>query len=570
MMQAQPTPEQFTDATWADIAPLYDELAERNLNGTGAIEQWLDDWSALENAVREASYRAWVENSRDSENEAKEAAALRFMAEIDPKCGEQVVRLANRLIETGYTRPDLEEVLRRFRTDREIFREENIPLKEELARLANAYNKICGSMTADWEGEQLPLDMLNPFQESPDRAVREAAWTKYFQPFIDHRDEFADIFDRMLELRQQIARNAGFGNYRDYMFAELHRFDYTPEDAYAFHRGIEEAFVPLVSSLREERRTAMGLETLRPWDVNCDAYGRPPLRPFETTDELVATSQRILDRVSPDFGGRLGEMQGSELLDLDARFGKHPGGYCVYFPWSKQPFIFMNASGIQYDVSTLLHEAGHAVHSYESASLPFSFQHGAGEEISEVASMAMQLMTSGFLAEADGGFYSPDDAVRASRQQLVDETSGLGYIAAIDAFQHWLYTDPAATDRDARDEQWAQLMARFTPGVDYSGLEHFQRTRWYVTLHIFEVPFYFIEYGIAWLGALQLWRRFLEDPEEAVAAYRAALALGGSRPLTELYETAGIRMVFDTETMRELAAFTESQLDRLREVPPTS
>lgn len=559
-MTTQPTPSQLADATWDDIAPLYDELAAHTLEDRSAIEQWLDAWSALENAVSEATQRAWVENSRDSENAEKEAAARRFMGEIAPRREEQNVRLANRLIDSGYTRPDLDEVIRRFRTNREIFREENIPLKEEIFGLTNQYQKICGSMTAEWDGEQVPLDMLNPYMESPDRDVRESAWRKFFQPYIDHRDDFADIFDRLLELRQEVARNAGFENFRDYMFAELHRFDYTPDDAIGFHRGIEQAFIPLVARLREERRDAMAIDTLRPWDLGCDPHGRPPLTPFSSTDELIEGSRQVLTHVAPVFGERLQEMRDTGLLDLDARIGKHPGGYCTWFAWSRQPFIFMNASGVHYDVATLLHEAGHCMHVYECEALPFYFQHRHGQEIAEVASMGMQLMTSGFLEADAGGFYTQGDAVRARRDQLVDETSGLGHIAAVDAFQHWLYTDPAASNRDARDERWTEIMTRFMPVVDYSGLEDYLRARWYVTLHIFEVPFYFIEYGIAWLGALQLWKRFLADPERAVAAYRAALALGGSRPLAELYETAGIRMVFDTPTMHEFARFTDEQL----------
>jgi oligoendopeptidase F len=409
--------------------------------------------------------------------------------------------------------------------------------------------------------------MLNPFMESPDRAVREEAWRKSLQPYIDHRDEFAGIFDRMLDLRQQLARNAGFENYRDYMFAELHRFDYSPDDCLAFHRGVENTFIPLITRLREDRRRMLGVETLRPWDLANDPTGLPPLTPFDDTGELVETSQRILAQVAPVFGEQLGRMHDAGLLDLDSRTGKHPGGYCTDFAWSRQPFIFMNASGVQEDVSILLHEAGHAMHTFEAAGLPFFFQNQCGEEISEVASMAMQLMTSGYLGQDSGGFYAPEDAVRARRQLLVDETSGLGHIAAVDAFQHWLYTDPSAVDRDARDEQWAALVDRFYVHLDWTSLDDFRRCRWYRTLHIFEVPFYFIEYGIAWLGALQLWRRFLEDPAAATTSYRAALALGGSRPLSELYETAGIRMVFDTGTMRDLARFTEEQIALLDDTP---
>lgn len=564
-----PTPEQFRDASWEEILPLYQELAERPLEpgDTAAIEAWLNDWNALDVALMEAASVANVEASCDSENPEKEAAHLRFASEIMPQRGKVADQLGRRLLDSGFTRPDLETMLRRFGTDRDIFREENIPLQQELSKLSNRYNKICGSMTVEWEGEQIPLPRLNPFLQSPDRDTREKAWRLQFQPYIDKRDELADIFDRQLELRQQIARNAGFENYRDYVFAEKYRYDYTPDDCYSFHDAVEKTFVPAVARRHEMRKEQMGLDALRPWDLTSDPQGRPPLTPYDTIDDLTATAEAIFNKVDPTLGEQFSIMRRDGLLDLDSRKGKRPGGFCTSFPHRKRPFIFMNSSGVGSDVRTLLHEAGHAFHGFATMEhLPLLHQRRYGSEMAEVASMAMELLSAPYLRKKDGGYYEDADYARARIEHLEGIVSLLTWVATVDAFQQWLYTDEAAKDRDARDAKWQEIWARFDPNTDWTGLEQQRVARWYKQLHIFIYPFYYIEYALAQLGALQVWSNALQDQEKAVVDYRSALALGGTKPLPELYEAAGARLMFDAEGMGELVDLIQRELTEMEKL----
>ena len=557
-----PTPEQFANATWDDIAPLYDALAARELvpGDNDAIESWLAEWNALDVALTEATMLADFASSGDTADPVKEEAHLRFSSQIAPHRTEQIVRLANKLLATGYTRPDLETTLRRFRTNRDIFREENIPLEQVLSTLKARYNKLTGSLTIPWEGESVPISRLNPMLQSPDRDLREQTFRLQFKPYIDQRDEFADIFDAQLAERQQLAHNAGFENYRDYMFSALHRYDYTPEDCFGFHDAVSQTVIPAVHRRLEARRQQMGLATLRPWDTGVDPQGRPALTPYDSIEELTAKTQDVFAKVDPVFGEQFGIMCAEHLLDLDSRAGKRPGGFCDTFPYRKRPFIFMNASGTGLDVWVLLHEAGHGFHGFAASNLPFVHQRFSGEEMEEVGSMSMELLASPYLKLEDGGFYTDAEYKRDRIEHLEERLAGFAWIATIDAFQHWLYTDPSASDRDARDAKWLETWSRFDTGIDWNGLEAERTARWHRQLHIFLYPFYYIEYGLATLAALQVWRNALQDQEKAVADYRAALALGGSRPLPELYARAGARMIFDAQGMAELVSLVESQL----------
>ncbi|HYH10992.1 MAG TPA: M3 family metallopeptidase, partial [Thermomicrobiales bacterium] len=360
MVQAQPTPATFANATWDDIAPWYRDLAERPLdpNDTAAIEQWIADWSTLESALFEAHSRANVDYSCDTADPHKEAAFLRFSRDIGPRRNEASVGLANRLLDTGYTRDDLAVTLRKFQTDREMFREENIPLEQELQATNAAYSKATGGMTVEWEGEEIPLPRLAKFLLDPDQGTRERAFRLQFAPYIQQRDTLADIFDTQLRLRQQIARNAGYENFLDYTFDAKHRYSYTAADCRAWHDAVEATFVPAVGRRLERRKQLMGVDTLRPWDTGQDPLGRPALRPYETIDELNCKAATIFRKVDPALGTQFQTMIDESLLDLESRKGKRPGGFCTSFPTSERPFIFMNASGVARDVRTLLHEAG--------------------------------------------------------------------------------------------------------------------------------------------------------------------------------------------------------------------
>jgi len=559
------TPGQFTSATWDDIQPIYEELANRPLdrNAANEIEPWLDDWNALDSALSEAAQIANVAYSIDTADPVNEEAFLRFSGQIGPKRGEQIVRLARKLLDTGYTRPDLETTLRRFRTDLDNFREENVPIEQELQGLNARYGKVTGGMTVEWEGESIPLPRLNPFMLDPDRSVRERAFRLQFQPYIEQRDNLADIFDEQMEKRQALARNAGFANYRDYIFEDKHRYDYTPADCETFHASVEQTFVPAIARRRERRKERMGLDSLRPWDTSPDPLGRPALTPYESVDDLNAKSEAIFTRVDPIFGDYFRTMRDENLLDLDSRKGKRPGGFCTTYPYRKRPFIFMNASGVASDVRTLLHEAGHAFHGFQAAALPFVHQRHPGSEMAEVASMSMELLSAPYLHTKDGGFYNDEDYTRSRVEHLDGVLAIFAWVATVDAFQHWLYTDPAATDRDARDAKFVDTWQRFDPGLDWSGLDAERTARWHKQLHIFLYPFYYIEYAIAQLGALQVWRNSMQNQAKATADYRAALALGGSRPLPELFGAAGARLIFDRDGMAELVVLIEAELAEL-------
>jgi oligoendopeptidase F len=561
------SPGAFAKAAWDDIAPYYEELAERPLE-PGTVESWLHAWSTLEELLTEAAARAMIAYTIDTSDAEKEADHLRFSSDILPKAEERSVALARRLVESGYSRSDLETTIQRFRTSIEIFREANVPLFAEVEQHCATYQRVTGSMTAEWEGEQRPLPQLLPFLKSPERAVRERAWHASTAPYVAQRDTMAALFDRMYTLRQQAARNAGFANFRDYVFPAKFRFDYTPIDCVHFHEAVERTVVPAVERLLRHRRARLGIDRLRPWDLQVDPYRDQPIRPFHTADELVSKARRVFERVAPELGSEFQAMIDHGLLDLESRKGKAPGGYCETLQFQGRPFIFMNAVGLVDDVNTLLHEAGHGFHAFASHRQPFIWQRHPGSEAAELASMSMELLAAPHLL-APTGYFTPEEARSAALEHLEDILIALAHIASVDAFQHWIYTSSEGADAEARDRAWLRIRSRFERGIDWAGLEQERVARWYRQLHVFLYPFYYIEYGIAQLGALQVWRNSLADPVGAVTRYREALALGATRPLPEIYEAAGAVLSFDTALMGELVGLVESRIEMLRaELPP--
>ncbi len=557
-----PSPSALAKSSWEDIAPYFDELAGRTLEN-GSIEGWLREWSRLEELVTEAAARAMIAYTIDTSDPAKEADHLRFSTEILPRMEERSVELAKKLLETGYTSLSLETTLARFRTQIEIFREENVPIFAELEEHSARYQRITGSMTAMWDGVERPLPQLQPYLKSPDRAIRERAFRAGSQPYMDQRGALAALFDKMYELRMRAARNAGFANFRDYIFPAKFRFDYTPDDCERFHEAIEQTAAPAVERVLAARRQRLGLDRLRPWDLAVDPYREKPLHPFATAGELVGKAKRVFDRVDPTLGREFQTMIDEGLLDLESRKGKAPGGYCETLHFHGRPFIFMNAVGLVDDVMTLLHEAGHAFHAFASHPLPLIWQRHPGSEAAELASMSMEFLASPHLTEPVG-YFSTAEARSAWLEHLEDVLLSLVHIASVDAFQTWIYTSGQGGDAAARDQAWLRLRSRFERGVDWSGLERERVARWYRQLHIFMYPFYYIEYGIAQLGALQVWRNSLKDPATAVGRYREALALGAVRSLPEIYQTAGARLTFEVDTIAELVQLVEEHIERAR------
>ncbi len=560
MLTMPSTPAELAGVEWNEVEGWYRQLAAAPLDER-TKDEWLAAWSRLEELLTEAASRAMIAYTIDTSDKDKEAAHLRFSTEIMPKADEQSVRLARRLLESGLTRDGLETTLQRFRTASEIFREENVPLFAELEELGSRYQRITGGMTASWEGEELPLPRLQPFLKSRDRATRERAYRLIAAPYVTERPAMAGLFDEMYRRRQAVAANAGFPSFRDYIFPAKFRFDYTPADCERFHDAIEASVVPAVGRALDRRRERLDLPSLRPWDLQVDPYAEPS-RPFATGAELAERALTAFERVDPALGGRFRTMIDESLLDLDSRRNKAPGGYCDTLQFSGRPFIFMNAAGIPEDVMTLLHEAGHAFHAFEADRQPLVWQRHPGSEVAELASMSMELLASPYLSDA--GFYSRVEAESAELEHLEDVLITLAHIASVDAFQTWIYTSGDGGDAAARDAAWLRIRGRFERGVDWSGLEAERIARWYRQLHIFLYPFYYIEYGIAQIGALQVWRNAQRDRAEAVRRYREALALGATRPLPELFAAAGVRFTFDAGEIGALVALVEERMAVLR------
>lgn len=555
------SPSEFAQATWSQVAPYYQALASRPLD-VGTVETWLKDWSRLEEMITEAAAQAMIAYTVNTDDRAREANHLRFSTEILPKMDEESVRLARRLLELQYTRSDLLTMLERFRTQIAIFREQNVPLFAELEELGARYQKITGGMMVEWDGRQLTIPQLAPYLRNADRQVREKAFRLAASPYLDRESELADLFTRMYHLRQQVAHNSGFANYRDFAFRSKFRFDYTPADVERFHEAVEWVVAPAVERLRERRRERLKVDSLRPWDTQVDPFGQAALVPFHEVDDFKLTTQRVMQRVDPVLGRQFGVMIEEGLLDLDTRKGKAPGGYCETLHFSGRPYIFMNAAGTLDDVMTLFHEAGHAFHAFAAHPLELLWQRHPGMEAAELASMSMELLASRYISQEQGGFFTREEAARARVEHLEDVLVSLAHIASVDAFQTWVYTSGKGEDPVARDQAWLAIRSRFERGINWSGLERERVARWQRQLHIFLYPFYYIEYGIAQLGALQIWRNSLRNESSALAAYRAALSIGATQSLPQIYAAAGARLIFDTESMAELVVLVEEQIDQ--------
>jgi len=549
--------------SWLQIEPYYEDLAARKLVA-GSSVPWLADWSRLSECVDEMATRLYVATTINTADEEAERRFNAFLDEIAPAVEVAAQRLKEKLLASGLEPAGYAIPLRNMRSQAALFREANLPLRIEETKLCTEYDKISGAQTVTWEGKERTLAQLEPIYQDPDRARRERAWRLAAARQLADRAAIDDLWQRFLRLRRQLAVNAGYeGDYRAYRWQDMLRFDYTPADCARFHQAIEEVVVPAATRIYERRRQRLGVTTLRPWDLDVDPLGRPPLRPFADAAELQTKAAAIFHRVDPRLGAYFDIMMREGLLDLDNRKNKAPGGYCEYFPATQRPFIFMNAVGLHRDVLTLLHEGGHAFHSFEMSRLPYHHQREVGYEFSEVASTAMELLAAPCLAASDG-FYTKAQAARARVEDLKEIILFWPYMAVVDAFQHWVYEHPdVALDPAHCDAQWAALWQRFMPGVDWSDLEEEMVTGWQRKLHIHQEPFYYVEYGLAQLGAVQVWRNALRDPARALADYRCALALGGTVALPQLYEAAGARFAFDAATLREVVDLMEATIAAL-------
>ena len=548
--------------SWESIAPYMDRLRDRALDTPQAIERWLCDYSELAAAVMEVGTDRYVKMTCQTDDPQRKAAYMDFIETVEPNWKRRAHELNVKYAESPASRQLAREryfVLdRSLRASVEIFRDQNVPLQTEEAKLEQQYQEISGAQTVHFDDKEQTLQRLALYSERTDRAVRQAAWEVEWSRRLEDVDKLEDIFDQLVALRHRMALNADCRDYREYAFKSKQRFDYAPQDCIAFHDAVERATVPLLRELQRQRQTSLAVDRLRPWDLAVDPKGRPPLRPFATAVELCGKASRVFHRVDSALGAQFDEMNAKGYLDLDSRKGKAPGGYQSTYEEARHPFIFMNAVGVQRDVSTLIHEGGHAFHAQACRHEPLLSYRSSPIEFAEVASMGMEMLALDYLGE----FYSPDDQLRAKRTELESLIGLFPWVATIDAFQHWIYTNPGHS-RDDRRREWLRLHERFGGIADFGGYDRALAYRWHKQLHLFQVPFYYIEYGIAQLGAMQVWRNTKRGRQAATARYRQALALGGSRPLPELFATAGANFDFSDATLGPLMESVREELETL-------
>jgi oligoendopeptidase F len=557
---------EFMQWTWEDIEPRYRELEERDVTAE-TVADYLNDWSTLAARVEELGTRLEVATTINTADESASTRFRAFVQDVQPRIKEAEHRLKQKLLGIGHVPEGMEIPVRIMRRQVEMFREENLPLLSQEQLLFEEYFKITGAQTVEWEGNEIPIVQLTPVYEDQDRDRRERAWRLAATRRLQDAAAIDEIWSKLLDVRLRIAENAGFPDYRSYRWNALSRFDYTPDDAKRFGAAVEAVVVPACRRLTERRREKLGIDSIRPWDRYVDPSGKPGVHPYDGMPEFLDTLSTVFHRVDPTIGGYFDTMRHEDLLDLESRKNKAPGGYCTVFAAIDRPFIFGNCVGTQGDVDLLLHEGGHAFHVFESSSLPYLQQRSIGAipmEFAEVASMAMELLARPYLTREDGGFYSDEDASRVRRAHLEFSLVQWTWIAIIDGFQHWIYEHTEEAKVPARlDEVWRDLVGRYMPFTDWSGLERELGNDWRRVLHIFGLPFYYIEYGLAQIGAVQVWANARKDQADAVRRYREALALGGTRSLPDLFAAAGARFAFDEAMFEELVGLMEGTIREL-------
>jgi oligoendopeptidase F len=558
-------PEQFRVTQWADVQPFYAQLFARELTSLAALRQWFLDRSELEGALSEEAGWRYINMTRDTTHEGHKAKYEAYVTEILP----QIIPAAHHLNEKAkacpYTQSLSQEVgfailLRCIESSLQIYRAENIPLFTQIALKAQKYGEVSGAMTIVLQGKEHTLQQAAVHLESQDRPLRKEVYGQIGQRRLQDKDMLDDLYTSLIKDRHQIAANAGFANFRDYSFVAMNRFDYTPQDCFTFHKAVEERVVPMLNKLATERKDSLALDALKPWDKQVDVANGAPLRPFTNTEALLKKTIAAFDRLDPFLGDCLRTMQEMGHLDLESRKGKAPGGYNYPLDETGVPFIFMNATATLGDMVTLLHEGGHAVHSFLVKDFPIhDFKH-CTSEVAELASMSMELLT---MDHWDLFFEDEGDLKRAKKKHLVQILETLAWVAIVDKFQHWVYEHPGHTSEERR-VAWNTLFDTFSDSItDWAGQEHYKDALWQRQLHLFEVPFYYIEYGIAQLGAVAVWKRYKENPEQGLQAYLAALKLGYTQTIPQVYQTAGVKFDFGSAYIGELIGFLQTEINTL-------
>lgn len=556
--------QDFKLDTWENLEPILQSLLQRKISSKTELEQWMSDSSEVEAAISEDACWRQIKMTCDTTNKELEDAFTYFCTELQPKIQPLSDALNKKLLQSPFLK-ELDEAtyhtyLRSVKKSIELYREENIPLQAEIAVLQQKFGQITGAMSITVEGKEYTLQQAAKFLESKDRKIREEVYLKIQERRLQDTAALNELFDQLITLRNKEAQQASFDNYRDYRFKELGRFDYKKEDCFQFHEAVKQYVLPLVSEINLHKKNKLGVDTLRPWDADAEPVGTEPLRPFTTGEELLEKSIDCFQKLSPFFGDCLRTMKSMQHLDLESRMGKAPGGYNCPLAESGAPFIFMNAAGQMHDVTTMVHEGGHAVHSFLAHPLPLAGFKEYPMEIAEVASMAMELFS---MDHWESFFDNDADLKRAKEHQLERVITIFPWIAIIDKFQHWLY-EHATHTHDERTSAWETILKEFQDDVyDYSGLEKYRANAWQRQLHLFEVPFYYIEYGIAQLGAIGMWMQYKQDKQKALDNYCTALQLGGTKTLPELYKTAGLEFDFSPEKIKGLMNFVSGEMKEL-------
>ena len=557
-------PADFVVTDWQALEPFFKELLDRNITTAEDLEQWLKDQSELEAVVNEDACWRQIKMTCDTENKELEEAFNFFCMQIQPNIQPYSDALNKKLVNHPLT-ADLDTkkyftFLRSIRKSIELFREENIPLQAELSVMQQQYGVTTGKMTVTVNGKEYTLQQAAKFLESHDRNLREETYRKIQERRLLDKTVLDELYNQLIQKRNEEATNAGFSNYRDYRFKELGRFDYTKADCFEFHEAVKLHVLPLVNIIYQKKKEKLGVDTLRPWDIDAEPEGITALRPFKASEELINKSIECFSKLRPFFGECLKKMQDLKHLDLESRMGKAPGGYNCPLAESGAPFIFMNAAGQMNDVTTMVHEGGHAVHSFLAHPLPLTGFKEYPMEIAEVASMAMELFS---MEHWDVFFNDAAELTRAKEHQLERVITIFPWIASIDKFQHWVYENPTHTN-EQRTKEWSAILAEFQDDViDYSGLENYRSNAWQRQLHLFEVPFYYIEYGIAQLGAIGMWMQFKQNQQLALDNYCTALSLGGTQTLPDLYKTAGLQFDFSPAQIKGLMEFVKEEMNNL-------
>jgi len=562
-------PDEFDASKWENIEPYVNDLLERKLSSSDCLESLISDSSNLAEHISETGALLYINMTCDTEDERKKNSFLSFVENVRPKLSKFSDELNRRIIDHKSiadlpTRYDL--MIRGIKSDIEIFREENIPLGVEQTKLVTKAQGITGAMTVVFEGKERTFPEMRGFLESNDRIQRENAWKSMVKRWMENSEELSDIFDELISIRHKIALNSGFKSYTDYMFRAMHRFDYTVEDCLTFHESIEQVCMPIVKKINSERIASFDLKILSPWDVNeksgsgPDIAGKNPLRPFGNVDEMVTKLSELFHNMSNDLGTKFDKLVEMDTLDLETRKGKAPGGYQYYLEKSRIPFIFMNAAGLQGDLETMIHESGHAFHSLYCGHLDLIDERDYPIEFAEVASMSMELLTQ---PNWNIFYEKQEDANRAKISHLEGVVFLLPWIATIDAFQHWIYANPGHT-REERKIQWISLRERFGSEMNWEDHEDFRELSWQQQGHLFGVPFYYVEYGIAQLGALQLWQTHRKNPEKALKDYSNAMELGNTKTLPDLFAAAELKLGFDEKHLQSLIGEVEVAMSEIK------